>query len=273
MDRNEMEKLMDRYKAEMLEFSRRNNTAGYPKPDVNGLDERERKMSEALEGDEPFERDRSNPLPIAPAQPQAAERQEETQAGEMRAVPVQAAMPSEDAAALRREPIDVARMLRENCARLAGNATPEQRARCRDINDFLAANTESGTMRVEAFASDRSFGIGSARVMIFVELPSGNVAVFDGLTDIDGVTPSVRLPAPPREIAQRPQTGPNARLPYTVYSVYVEHPGFVRSVFSNVPVFSGVESIQPVRMLAKSAGMGEPEPIVVDETNSNTLRG
>ncbi len=274
MDRNEMEKLMDRYKAEMLEFSRRNNTAGYPRPDVSGLDEREREMSEALESDEPFERDRSNPLPIMPEQQtQAVEMQEETREDERQAVPAQVEMPLESGDAFRNEAVDVARMLRENCARLVGSATPEQRARCRDINDFLAANTESGTMRVEAFASDRSFGVGSARVMIFVELPSGNVAVFDGLTDIDGVTQSVRLPAPPRELAQSPQTGANARLPYTVYSVYVEHPGFVRSVFSNVPVFSGVESIQPVRMLAKSAGAGEPEPIVVDETNANTLRG
>ena len=30
MDKREMEKLMDKYKAEMLEFSRRNNTRGYP---------------------------------------------------------------------------------------------------------------------------------------------------------------------------------------------------------------------------------------------------
>lgn len=273
MDRNEMEKLMDRYKAEMLEFSRRNNTAGYPRSDVSGLDEREREMSEALENDTPFERDRSNPLPVMPEQQQeAVEMRKEESEEERQAIPAQVEMPTEDTSALRNEPIDVARMLRENCARLAGNATPEQRTRCRDINDFLAANNESGTMRVEAFSGDRSFGIGSARVMIFVELPSGNVAVFDGLTDIDGVTQSVRLPAPPREISQSPQTGANARLPYAVYSVYVEHPAFVRSVFSNVPVFSGVESIQPVRMLAKSPGMGEPEPIVVDETNANTLR-
>lgn len=272
MDRREMEKLMDRYKAEMLEFSRRNNTSGYPNPDVSGLDERERTMSEALESREPFERDRSDPLPdmseqpLEPVQPPAVEPETQPQA-----VPAQVEMPMDNVSTSNGEVVDVARLLRENCARLAGNPTSEQRERCRDINDFLVANNESGTMRVEAFAADRSFGIGSARVMIFVELPSGNVAVFDGLTDIDGVTQSVRLPAPPRELAQSPQTGANARLPYSVYSVYVEHPAFVRAVFTNVPVFSGIESIQPVRMLAKSAGMGEPEPIVVDESNVNTL--
>lgn len=275
MDRREMEKLMDKYKAEMLEFSRRNNTSGYPNVNSRELDERERRMSEALEENAPFERDRSNPLPMPPAQPPQPEPQPAPVVSEEepQSMPAQVTMPAQEPMISRNETIDVPRMLRENCARLAENATPEQRERCRDINDFLVANNESGTMRVEAFAADRSFGVGSARVMIFVELPSGNVAVFDGLTDIDGVTQSVRLPAPPRELAQSPQTGPNARLPYSVYSVYVEHPAFVRSVFTNVPVFSGIESIQPVRMLAKSAGMGEPEPIVVDETGGNTLRG
>ncbi len=270
MDRREMEKLMDKYKAEMLEFSRRNNISGYPNADNKSVDERERLQNEAREENRPFERDRSDPLPITQqAEQEQLTEQEETE-DMPQALPAQIELPISEPAAPRGEAIDVAKMLREGCAKLAADATPEQRERCRDINDFLMANNESGTMRVEAFAGDRSFGIGSARVMIFVELPSGNVAVFDGLTDIDGLTQSVRLPAPPRELSQSPQaTG--SRLPYSVYSVYVEHPAFVRSVFTNVPVFSGIESIQPVRMLAKSVGMGEPEPIVVDESNQSSL--
>ena len=264
MDKREMEKLMDKYKAEMLEFSKRNNMSGYPDAVSDSTDARENAMRDAVEKNEPFERDRSNPLPEV----QQAEAQVEQQA----AVPAQVTIPIEEPVnIINGEPIDVARVLRENCARLAPNATPEQRARCRDINDFLQANNESGTLKVETFASDRAFGVGSTRVMIFLELPSGNVAVFDGLTDIDGVSDTVRLPAPPRSISQSPQTGDNPRLPYAVYSVYAEHPSYVRAVFTNVPVFSGVESVQPVRMLAKSAGLQEPEPIAVDESSRVNL--
>lgn len=269
MDRREMEKLMDKYKAEMLEFSKRNNTSGYPSANTQP-DERERQMNEARKENRPFERDRSDPLPLSEPEQMLAEPAVAEQ-DEPEAVAVQNEIPMEEMTPPSTDGIiDVPRLLRENCARLAANATPEQRERCRDINDFLVANNESGTMKVEAFAADRSFGVGSARVMIFVELPSGNVAVFDGLTDIDGVTQSVRLPAPPRELAQSPQAA-GSRLPYSVYSVYVEHPAFVRSVFTNVPVFSGIESIQPVRMLAKVAGTSEPEPIVVDESSVSTL--
>ncbi|MBQ2841675.1 MAG: hypothetical protein IJE72_01410 [Clostridia bacterium] len=270
MDKRELEKMMDRYKQEMLEFQKRNNISGYPSGITDSSDERERQMDEALRNNAPFERDRSNPLSETSVQEQEviAEKPENPQVVAAQTSPV-----SEDDFNLENEGrTDVERVLRRSCENLSENATNEQRAKCRSINDFLAANNESGSLRVEAYASDRAFGVPSARVMVFLELPEGNAAVFDGLTDINGSTESIRLPAPPKSLSQSPQTGSNPRLPYAVYSVYVEHPDYVRSVFTNVPVFSGIESIQPVRMLAKAAGLEEPEPIVVDETTLSTLR-
>lgn len=263
MDKREMEKLMDKYKAEMLEFSRRNNMSGYPDSVGDTNDSRENAMREALENRESFERDRSNPLPI---------NEPVNAAQENDAMPAQVRLPVEESPPVSSDkPIDVAAVLRENCSRISPNASSEQRARCNDINDFLTANNERGTLRVETFASDRAFGVGSARVMVFLELPSGNIAVFDGLTDIDGQSDIIILPAPPRSLSQSPQSGENPKLPYAVYSVYVEHPSYVRAVFTNVPVFSGVESIQPVRMLAKASGLPEPEPIEVDESSRVNL--
>lgn len=263
MDKREMEKLMDKYKAEMLEFSRRNNMTGYPEVLGNTNDAREKEMKEALESQKTFERDRRDPLP-----------EKEVENNEKAAMPAQATVvrePRATATANEETPVNAVQNLRENCARISADATAEQRAKCNEINAFLQENSESGTLRVEAFASDRAFGVGSARVMVFLELPSGNVAVFDGLTDIDGQSDTIILPAPPRSLSQSPQNGENPKLPYAVYSVYVEHPSYVRAVFTNVPVFSGVESIQPVRMLAKAAGLPEPEPIAVDETSRVNL--
>lgn len=258
MDKREMERLMDRYKAEMLEFSRRNNTRNYPQQD-----EREKEMSEAIEENNTFERDRSDPLP---KEEEAVSDDIEVEAVAAQSQPVQ----PENKVAVNTS-TDIAESLRRNCERIPSDASAEQKQRCRYINDFLAENSENGSLKVETYAADRSFGVGSARVMVFLELPGGNVAVFDGITDNDGSTESIRLPAPPRELSQSPQQGDNPRLPYSTYSVYVEHPDFVRSVFTNVPVFSGVESIQPVRMLAKADGVDEPEPIVVNEGSNFAL--
>ncbi len=263
MDRREIERLMDKYKAEMIEFSRRNSATG---GSSSQNDERVREMNEAIEDSGTFERDRSDPLPLD----EQAQNQQENQADEPQAVPAQT-QPAAETVQTDISAVDVAENLRRACASTGENSSAEQRQRCRDINDFLVENSERGTLKIQAFAADRSFGIGSARVMVFVELPSGNVAVFDGLTDIDGITQAVRLPAPPRSLSQSPaQSG--ARPPYAVYSIYVEHPAFVREVFTNVPVFSGVESIQPVRMLAKSEGLEEPAPIAVDESGFTALQ-
>ncbi len=257
MDRREMERLMDKYKAEMLEFSRRNS--------ASQNDERTREMSDAIEDKGTFERDRSNPLPIG-ENSQATETPE----NEPLVLPAQT-QPAAEERQTDISTVDVAENLRRACASVNDNSSAEQKQRCRDINDFLLENGERGSLKIQAYASDQSFGIPSARVMVFVELPSGNVAVFDGLTDIDGVTQPVFLPAPPRSLSQAPaQSG--AKLPYAVYSIYVEHPDFVREVFTNVPVFSGVESIQPVRMLAKSEGLEEPAPIAVDESGFTALQ-
>lgn len=265
MDKREMERLMDKYRAEMLEFSRRNGASGNS---VSQNDERVREMNDAIEDRGTFERDRSDPLPLD-EQPQM---QEEMQENEPMVLPAQT-QPSSENTEMQSDitAVDVAENLRRACAATGENSSAEQRQRCRDINDFLVENNESGTLKIQAFASDQSFGIGSARVMVFIEFPSGNVAVFDGLTDVDGITQAIRLPAPPRSLSQAPAAS-GARLPYSVYSIYVEHPDFVREVFTNVPIFSGVESIQPVRMLAKSAGLEEPEPIAVDESGFTALQ-
>ncbi len=258
MDKRELEMLMDKYKKEMMEFSRRNG--GYT--DSAPLNEREEQQQRAEDDGVAYERDRSDPLAQADAEINA-----ETDAVAAQTTP----QPREDNSGSSPNPVygnetvDVPAYLRSLCA----NPSEEQRQRCNDIQRFLTQNPETGTMQIETSAAGRAFAVNSARVMIFLPLDSGNITLFDGLTDISGLTDKIILPAPARNLSTSPNNG-NA-LPYAVYTVYVEHPSFVRSIFNNVPVFSGVESIQPVEMLAKVEGLNEPEPIIVNETSFGAL--
>lgn len=272
MDNTQLERLMDRYRRELIEFSKMNggmNRADMTRPDEFEPDEREKKQQAAQNGTESYERDRSDPLPAStPREPQVTAAQAQPREAES-----ERPQPQEESGTRNTvlTSTDIPKLLRQSCEALANEprATEEQRRRCREINDFLTRNEETGSLRVEARAADQAFGISSARVMIFLPLPSGNITVFDGLTDISGSSASVVLPAPPRSISQQEDNG--GKSPFSVYSVYVEHPAFVRAIFTNVPVFSGVESIQPVAMLSKAAGAAEPEPIVVDESERNSL--
>lgn len=162
--------------------------------------------------------------------------------------------------------------LQESCRRAAGVAAGEEQdsALCGELDSFLSANTAKGTMSVETYASDRVFGIVNARIMVFIPLESGNVLIFDGLTDIDGTSRRIELPAPSKQTS----LSPNAKgLPYAGYTVLVEHPDYVRAVFFNVPVFEGIESIQPVQMLARASGTDEPNPIIVTNEEPPPIRG
>ena len=74
MDKREMELLMDRYKKEMLEFSKKN---GYINSDPDYKpDEREKQQLDADINNKGYERDRSDPLP----ETQDAEKEESPEA-------------------------------------------------------------------------------------------------------------------------------------------------------------------------------------------------
>lgn len=258
MDKREMELLMDRYKKEMLEFSKKN---GYINEDPNYQpDARERQQLDADINNKSYERDRSDPLP---EETEAVE----TSAAAPYAIPAQTE-PERDA----KPPVygsnaaDTVDYLKNYCS---SPDSDEKRRKCRDITSFLNANPETGTLRIETFASDRAFAVPSARVMVFLPLDSGNVTLYDGITDISGSSERIVLPAPPRSLSSTPNNG--KALPYSTYTVYIEHPSYVRALFNNVPVFSGIESVQPVQMLAKVDGMSEPDPIIVNESGSAVL--
>lgn len=256
MDKRELEMLMDKYKKEMMEFSRRNS--GYT--DSAPLNNREEQQQLAEDDGVAYERDRSDPLS------DTEETTAETSPGE-KAVAAQAppARSAPSTPVYGNNTADIPAYLRSLCK----NPAEEQKRRCADIQKFLEQNPETGTMQIETTAANRAFAVDSARVMLFLPLDSGNITIFDGLTDISGLTDKIILPAPSRSLSTSPNNG-NV-LPYAGYTVYVEHPSYVRSIFNNVPVFSGVESIQPVQMLAKVEGLNEPEPIIVNESGFGAL--
>ena len=70
-------------------------------------------------------------------------------------------------------------------------------------------------------------------------------------TDISGNTPVISVPAPSRELSQTP--GGNVR-PYYRYNIDVEFPGYEEVNVTEVPVFEGILSIQPVSMTPASGG-------------------
>ncbi len=83
-----------------------------------------------------------------------------------------------------------------------------------------------------------------------VNIRGGNVdesAVIYALsTNSDGLTPTVSLAAPPRAASLSPQDTAPA---YAVYNIDVFVRGYAPAFFHNVPIFEGINSVQPAVLL------------------------
>ena len=132
----------------------------------------------------------------------------------------------------------------------------------RDVNEFRNENSGNGTLKVQAFSGREAFPIVSARVVVTKDFDTGIQTFADELTDTSGIVEGIRLIAPQKGSA----TENNEVLPYSTYTIRVTHPYFVTTVYTNVPMFDGVTSIQPANMLPKTGTPTDDSEIVyVDE--------
>ena len=116
---------------------------------------------------------------------------------------------------------------------------------------FLAENTAAGFLRVQAFAGPGALPIPDADVLVVREFTDGARRFAAGKTDVSGILDGIVLPAPDAALAQQP----GAKVPYALYDIYVTHPDYRTEIYRQVPVFAGVRSIQPVRFIARRAGL------------------
>ncbi len=102
-----------------------------------------------------------------------------------------------------------------------------------------------GYLVVNVSTARGAIPLGGASVTVLYEEPS-NSSIFTVLnTDMSGKTEKIELPAPARSLSELPG---NVK-PYATYTLQIEKEGYYTVTNTNVPVFAGVTSIQPVEML------------------------
>ena len=132
--------------------------------------------------------------------------------------------------------------------------------------DFIKNNPQTGTLRFQVYAAGQAFPVPSARVTVVLELENETRELFDGLTDINGVIDDIVLPAPDKNLSQSPSDTPF--LPYSSYTAIVEHPEFAGARFTDIPVFSGVKSVQGVELIPLVSDINEPQMTDTQESGA-----
>ncbi|MBQ7542066.1 MAG: hypothetical protein IJT44_07235 [Clostridia bacterium] len=111
--------------------------------------------------------------------------------------------------------------------------------------EFLRLNPESGFLRVQVFAANQAFPIPNASIEISKQFPQDCCIFYKTQTDANGIMNRITLPAPDRMLSD----APSAMQPYSTYDILVTHPLFTEVRIRDVAIFDSVETVQNVEMI------------------------
>lgn len=103
-----------------------------------------------------------------------------------------------------------------------------------------------GTLRVNTYTAGGALPVAGTVVRILGTDEENRLIEYSIITDIDGVTEIISLPAPSREYSQAPGAAEQA---YALYNIEISAPGYYTKKIYDVAVFEGTETLQPVNMI------------------------
>lgn len=122
---------------------------------------------------------------------------------------------------------------------------------------------QTGSLIIRAFTSQAQLPVSGATVIISSPIEDGRRKVLSiQTTDESGGTQPVELEAPDLSFSE----SPGGAVPFSDYSLVIEHPDYYLATFEKLQVFPGVETVQnvPLVPLPQPAGdNSDAAPVVV----------
>lgn len=110
-------------------------------------------------------------------------------------------------------------------------------------NDIRA----TGTLTVVVHTAGNALPVPGAQVTITAAEEEGGGLMRAVLTDENGRTPTLILSTPPASAS----LSPGGLRPYAIYRIQTKKEGFYTNENKEVPLFAGVNSVQPVELLPR----------------------
>ncbi len=111
-----------------------------------------------------------------------------------------------------------------------------------------------GTIIVRTYTAGGALPVSGSVIHIYGAEEENRFTEYSIITNVDGVTDVVSLPAPSKSLSQMPNS-PSS--PYALYNIEITAPGYYTKRINNVSVFEGTQTVQLVNMI----------PINIIETN------
>ena len=135
--------------------------------------------------------------------------------------------------------------------------------------DELAFEDGTGGLAVNVTTLRRLYPVKGATVTVFTGMPATPTVIETDITDESGKSGVFNLKTPPRDESQQSENGGIA--PYASYNISVRSDGYVEQIAMNVPVFSGVISVQGIDLIPVAAAGGHTEPQIIEGGNDYNL--
>ena len=115
---------------------------------------------------------------------------------------------------------------------------------------------ETGALLVKASLAGGAVPLEGAVIRIFGADDENKYVEYSLITDVDGITPKIKLPAPLKALSlSESQTD----APYSTYNVEASMDGYYTKKIFNLAIFPQTDSILPINMipLSKNNGIAE----------------
>lgn len=132
-----------------------------------------------------------------------------------------------------------------------------------DIDDFLRANPEQGSLRFRTYTARGALPVEGAHITVSKTIGGNRRIFYDITTDSSGQSEILPLPAPSKELSQTPTVSVQ---PYSLYDAEIIADGYIPVSIRSLPVFEGILSVQRAA-LVPSAGLSDTETITEAEPN------
>lgn len=147
--------------------------------------------------------------------------------------------------------------------RLANTPAPVE-----PVLDNLETDDSSGKLVGIVTTLRTLYPVPRARVTVFRGDADNMEIISSGYTDQSGRTEEFVLETPNKAESQTPN---GSAIPYAQYNMMVEAEGYISNIHLNVPVFSGVTSLQRSNMMLLETAGEDKSPQIFDEAEKYDL--
>ena len=105
---------------------------------------------------------------------------------------------------------------------------------------------EFGNIKVRTYTASGALPVEDVLIKIYGTDEYNKDAIYSLITDSNGITKEISLPAPSKYYS----TSPGApEIPYAVYNVELIKDGYYPKRIDNVPIFSNTKAVLPIEMI------------------------